>query len=71
MKKFQRFAPRHCRIRYKWYPSRQNSHPEGEDSANKLCFRKEPFEDSYFEELTVFGPMLDLSSEDLEMNVMS
>ena len=54
-------------VRNKWYPSPQNSHPEGENSANKLCFRKEPFEDSDFEELsaTVFGPMLDLSSEGL------
>ena len=53
--------------RNEWYPSYYNSHPEGENSANKLCFRKEPFEDSDFDELaaTVFGPMLDLCSEGL------
>ena len=53
--------------RNEWYPSYYNSYPEGENSANKLCFRKEPFEDSDFDELaaTVFGPMLDLCSEGL------
>jgi exodeoxyribonuclease V gamma subunit len=36
--------------RKKWNPSKYNK-GEGEDSANQLCFREEPFEDTEFEQI--------------------
>lgn len=48
------------KAKVKWYPGKYNSGAESESSANKLCFRTEPFEDPDFQKLAgeIYGPML-------------
>jgi exodeoxyribonuclease V gamma subunit len=55
--------------RGKWYPSNYNDNPEGESSANKLCFRDDPFEDSEFVELAgkIYAPLLESSRNETEV----
>ena len=50
--------------RRQWYSS-EHSFGEADDSANRLCFPKEPFEDPSFAELAgcIFGPLIEASGE--------
>ena len=51
--------------RNKWNSGRNHT-GEGEDSANQLCFREEPFDDPSFPELAkrIYGPFIKYSGSD-------
>ena len=51
--------------RNKWNSGRNHT-GEGEDSANQLCFREEPFDDPSFPELAkrIYGPFIKYSASD-------